>query len=76
MIESLLNVSEKVLFLFLLIGVGVVLARKKVVTETGASQMSAVLVNIVAPCVIIGAFQSTATAFPFGSSALWARCRC
>lgn len=57
MIESLLNVSEKVLFLFLLIGVGVVLARKKVVTETGASQMSAVLVNIVAPCVIIGAFQ-------------------
>ena len=57
MIDSLLNVTEKVVFLFLLIGVGVFLARKKVITETGVSQMSAVLTNIVSPCLIIDAFQ-------------------
>lgn len=57
MLQSLLTVAQKVLALFVMIGVGAVLRRKNTITEQGAQQLNGLLLNLVTPCVIIHAFQ-------------------
>ena len=54
----------KVLILFLLMSVGFVLGRKKIITETGTDQMNFLLLNVVVPCVIIDAFQVDKSQIP------------
>ena len=57
MIGNFLSVAMKVLILFLLMSVGFVLGRKKIITETGTDQMNFLLLNVVVPCVIIDALE-------------------
>ena len=64
MIGNFLSVAMKVLILFLLMGVGFVLGRKKILTETGTDQMNYLLLNVVIPCVIINAFQVDKSQIP------------
>ena len=54
----------KVLILFLLMSIGFVLGRKKIITETGTDQMNFLLLNVVVPCVIIDAFQIDKSQIP------------
>ncbi len=51
-----LNVSTQVLILFILIGVGFVLTKGKVLTNVGAKQMTDLVIYFVTPCVILKAF--------------------
>lgn len=67
MLQGMLTVAEKVLILFLMIGVGVVLAKKKVITDIGVGQINSLLLNIVSPCVVIKAFQIDRGSVPLSS---------
>ncbi len=58
MLENALVVATQVLSLFLLMGIGFVLTKKKVFTEGGVSQMSYLLLNIVTPCIIVDTLQT------------------
>lgn len=51
------NVGMNVLILFVLMGVGFVLAKTNVITRDGIKQMTEVLLKAVVPCVIINAYQ-------------------
>jgi Predicted permeases len=57
MLQDILTVAGQVLSLFLMMGIGALLTRRGTVTEDGVSQMSYILMNIVAPCVIIDSLQ-------------------
>ena len=57
MIGIFLTVAEKVLILFVMIGVGVVLCKRRMLSKRGADQINAILVNLVSPCVVISGFQ-------------------
>lgn len=57
MLEHFLTVGEKVLILFLMIAVGVVLCKRKMISKRGADQINGILVHVVSPCVIISSFQ-------------------
>lgn len=50
-------VARQVFIMLILIIVGFVLAKKNIVSEKGASDMSNVLLTIVTPCVLIQAYQ-------------------
>lgn len=56
--------AMKVLILFLLMSIGFVLGRKKIITETGTDQMNFLLLNVVVPCVIVDAFQIDKSQIP------------
>lgn len=57
LIESALVVATQVLILFLLIGVGFVMAKIKWLDDDGIRQMTQLLLMIVTPAVIIDSFQ-------------------
>lgn len=57
MLSDILTVSEQVLILFVMIGVGVVMCRIKLLTDNGIAQINNLLINVVSPCVVIKAFQ-------------------
>lgn len=57
MLSSFLDVGQQVLVLFILIGVGALLAKLGMITEGGARTMTDVVLYAVTPCVIINAFQ-------------------
>ena len=57
MIDSFLTVFEQVLVLFVLIGVGFVCSKTKIINENGAKVIADIVLYFVTPCVIIGAFQ-------------------
>lgn len=57
MINSFLTVGEQVLILFVLIAVGVVCGKTKIINEAGSKVMADVVLYFVTPCVIINAFQ-------------------
>lgn len=61
MLENMLVVAGQVMTLFVMMAVGFVLRKKSLLTETGTSQMSFVLTNIVTPCVIIHSLQTEKT---------------
>jgi predicted permease len=56
-LESLWTVTQNVLTLFLMIGVGVFLVKRGLLSGEGAAQLNTLLVNVVTPCVVVGAFQ-------------------
>ena len=57
MLDSFLDVGQQVLVLFILIGVGALLAKIGMITEKGARSMTDIVLYAVTPCVIINAFQ-------------------
>ncbi|MDU6348052.1 MAG: AEC family transporter [Clostridium sp.] len=58
MIASTLAVAEKVLVMFLIMGVGYVCYKKRIITSRGAAQLTNLLLYIVGPCLIIAALQA------------------
>lgn len=61
MIESFFVVAGQVVTLFLLIGVGYVLARLGLLRSDGASQMSTLALYVVTPCIMIRSFETVRT---------------
>lgn len=57
MIESFLTVSQQVLVLFILLFLGFICAKTKLVSEQGSKSIANVVLYFVTPCVIINAFQ-------------------
>ncbi len=57
MIESFLTVGQQVLILFILVGVGYILGRAKLVDEKGSRAMSTLVLYAVTPCMTIVSFQ-------------------
>lgn len=57
MFSSFLTVGEQVLVLFILIGIGFLCNKIKLINEPGAKVMTDVVMYIVTPCVIIDSFQ-------------------
>lgn len=51
--SALLTITSKVLVILLLILVGYVLAKKRVVTEKGTNEITSILIKVVTPCLII-----------------------
>ena len=51
------NVMVNVFVLFLLMGIGFLLAKKEILTPNGVRQMTEVVLTAVVPCVIINAYQ-------------------
>lgn len=66
MIENLLMVTEKVLLLFLLMGVGFLAAKTRMISHRTAEEITDFVFMIVTPCVIISAFQADR-----GAISLW-----
>ncbi|MDP4132811.1 MAG: AEC family transporter [Bacillota bacterium] len=52
-----LNVTTQVVIIFLLMAVGFVLSKMKIVTETGVKQMTDILLFVVTPCVLVNSYQ-------------------
>lgn len=57
MIESFLTVAQQVLMLFMLVAVGFVLGKMKMLSGQGALSMSNLMLYVVTPCAIIASFQ-------------------
>jgi hypothetical protein len=57
MISNAITVATQVGILFILISVGLIIAKIKWVDETGLVQLTTILLYVVTPCVIIGSFQ-------------------
>lgn len=57
MLENLLVVCGQVATLFLMMGVGFILAKRGWLDPHGMSQMSTVLLYVVAPCIFLKSFQ-------------------
>ena len=57
MIESFLTVAQQVLMLFLLIGVGFLLGKLKLLNAQGSLCMSNLMLYAVIPCLVVSSFQ-------------------
>lgn len=57
LLQNLLVVAGQVITLFLMMGVGFVLAKLGRLTDAGLSQISFLLLYVVTPCIIIKSFQ-------------------
>ena len=57
MIESFLTVGQQVLMLFMLMGVGFLLGKLKLLNAQGSLCMSNVMLYAVVPCLVISSFQ-------------------
>ncbi|WP_101698304.1 AEC family transporter [Clostridium minihomine] len=58
MIQSVLTVTEKVFVLFLMMGVGYLCYKKRIITSRGAAQLTNLLLYVIGPCLIIAALQT------------------
>ncbi len=58
MIQNFLVVLEQVSVLFLLMAVGFVMTKLGLLTQLGTGQMTALLLYVVTPCVIVDSFQT------------------
>lgn len=57
MIENFMTVGQQVLILFILIFVGFIAGKTKLLNEVGAKAMTNIVLYVVTPCVVIKAFQ-------------------
>lgn len=57
MLNSFLTVGEQVLILFVLIALGFICGKTKLINEGGSKVMADIVLYFVTPCVIINAFQ-------------------
>lgn len=58
--EALMTVFSKVLVMLLLGFIGYILSKKSLLSKQGASDITAILLRVVTPCVIINSFTSSA----------------
>lgn len=56
MLSIVLSIGENILVLFVMIAIGVLIARKNILTREGASQLAEIVLLIATPCIIINAF--------------------
>ncbi len=56
--DIFLTVLGQVGIMMVMMSVGFILYKKRVITDVGASEMTKILVNIVTPCLIISSFSS------------------
>ena len=63
MIESFLTVGRQIITLYLLMAVGYVLGKLKLIDDHGAASMSTLVMYIVSPCMLLVAFQIRSTTF-------------
>lgn len=54
--EIFLILMEKLLLMFLFMLIGVVLFKKKIITEAGSESLASLLIHLVLPCVILNGF--------------------
>ncbi len=66
-----ITVAIQVVIMFILIFVGFILAKNKLITETGAKQITNILLMIVTPCVLINAYQKEFE-IEYAKGLLWA----
>lgn len=59
MIQAMLAVMEKVGMLFVMMAVGYLCARFRIVTSRGATQMTNVLLYVVSPCLVVSSFLNS-----------------
>ena len=57
MLDRFLIVLFQVITLFIMMGVGFALGRLKLITQKGTTEMSSILINVAAPCIVLTAFQ-------------------
>lgn len=57
MIESFLTVGRQIITLYLLMAVGYILGKVKLIDDHGASNMSTLVMYVVTPCMLLVAFQ-------------------
>ena len=57
MIGNILTVGNQVIILFVLIAVGVILGKKKVLSDNAVKGMTDLVLYAVTPCVIINSFM-------------------
>ena len=57
MAESFVTVAQQVVVLFLLIGVGVACAKRKMLQQTAVKSLADLVLVVVTPCVIVQSFQ-------------------
>ena len=50
-------VLSQVIVIFILISIGYILCKKEVLTDTGISQITSILLNVVTPCVLVNSYQ-------------------
>lgn len=55
--EIAITVTQQVAVIFLLILVGLVMTKKKFLTQTGIDQITSLLLSVVTPCVLVNAYQ-------------------
>lgn len=58
MLDATITVVGKIIILVLMMAVGFVCAKFRMITSRGASQITSLIVNIVSPCLIIMSFQT------------------
>jgi len=56
-LDIAIKVLNQVIVVFLLIGVGFICTKAKMFTKDGIKQMTALLLNVVTPCVLINSYQ-------------------
>lgn len=57
LINNFLVIAQQVLVLFILIGVGFICGKKKILTDSSSKHMTDIVLYVVTPCVMITAFQ-------------------
>lgn len=57
LLENFFIIVQQVFVLFLLIGVGFVCGKKKIITSASSKQITDIVLYVVTPCVMISAFQ-------------------
>lgn len=57
MIENFVMIVQQVLILFILIIIGFVCGKKRIITESSAKHITDIVLYVVTPCVMISAFQ-------------------
>jgi len=57
MIDSFLTVAQQVLMLFMLVAIGFILGKLKLLSTQGALSMSNLMLYVVTPCAILSSFQ-------------------
>lgn len=55
--ENFVIIAQQVLVLFILIAVGFICGKKKIITDFSARHMTDIVLYVVTPCVMISAFQ-------------------
>lgn len=58
MIDTFLLVASQVITLFLMMGAGFILAKRGMITREGVPQITAILLNVVVPCLIVNSLQT------------------